>query len=112
LGVRQVSNASTIITIPSSWQTSIISGEGGLCEVRKEFTPMLFMIFICRTIASRLTAAPSAPRSWCRSTPRSLVGSPFTNIPSTGSIVTQRTPNRFSTASTGRRPAARRVSSV
>jgi hypothetical protein len=69
LGLRQVSNASTIITIPSSWQTSIISGEGGLCEVRRALTPMLFMIRICRMTASRLIAAPRAPRSWCRSTP-------------------------------------------
>ena len=39
-----MSNASTIITMPSSSQTSIISGEGGLCEVRKALTPMLFMM--------------------------------------------------------------------
>ena len=65
----QVSKASTIITIPSSWQTSIISGEGGLCEVLNALTPMLFMIFIWRMSASLLTAAPSAPSSWCRSTP-------------------------------------------
>ena len=67
--MRQVSKASTIITIPSSWQTSIISGEGGLCEVLNALTPMLFMIFIWRMSASLLTAAPSAPSSWCRSTP-------------------------------------------
>jgi hypothetical protein len=46
LGVRHVSKASTIITMPSSWQTSIISGEGGLCDVRNALTPMLLMIFI------------------------------------------------------------------
>jgi hypothetical protein len=72
-GVRQVSNASTIITMPSSWQTSIISGDGGLCDVRNALTPMLFMSFIWRINASRLMAAPRAPSSWCRSTPCSFM---------------------------------------
>ena len=49
--VRQESNASSIIRMPSRSQTAIISGAGGLCEVRRALTPMLFMICICRSTA-------------------------------------------------------------
>jgi hypothetical protein len=112
LGVRQVSNASTIITIPSSWQTSIISGDGGLCEVRNALTPMLFMIFICRMSASRLTAEPRAPSSWCRSTPWTFRYLPLRKKPSLGSIRNQRMPKGVSTLSTTRWPTRSFVRSV
>ncbi len=61
LPVCQESKASTIITMPSSSQTSSISGDGGLWDVRNALTPIDFMIFISRISASLLIAVPIAP---------------------------------------------------
>jgi hypothetical protein len=95
-----VSNASTIITMPSSSHSSTCSGDGGLCEVRKALTPMPFISLSCRASASRFTADPSAPWSWCRSTPWILWYSPLTKKPSFASNRTQRKPNRVLVVST------------
>ncbi|EXU64337.1 hypothetical protein Z951_31500 [Streptomyces sp. PRh5] len=92
LPVRQQSNASTSITMPSRSQSSISSGAGGLCEVRRALTPMLFMMVSWRSTASALTAAPSAPRSWWRSTPWSLAYRPFRENPRSGSKAAWRSP--------------------
>ena len=50
--MSQASNASTIITMPRRLQTSIISGEGGLCEVRNALTPIALSMLIWRHSAS------------------------------------------------------------
>lgn len=84
----QQSKASTIITMPNCSQTRIISGDGGLWEVLKALTPMDFIRVICRSSASALIAEPSAPWSWCRSTPWSLAWTPLTVRPSSGSTLT------------------------
>ncbi len=110
--MRQQSKASTSITMPISSQTSIISGAGGLCEVRKALTPIDFMMVIWRRIASMLTAAPSAPRSWCRSTPLILAYRPLRWKPSSGSTWKVRTPNGVRQVSTVRPPTRSSVCRV
>ena len=64
--------------------SSSSSGAGGLWLVRMAFTPMRFMISSWRSVARRLTAAPSAPRSWCMQTPCSCTRRPFSRKPLSG----------------------------
>jgi hypothetical protein len=90
--VCQQSNASTIITMPSSSHTAVSSGAGGLCAVRSALTPMLRISVICRRSASTCTTAPSGPWVACRSTPRSFIGVPLSEKPVAGSNVAVRMP--------------------
>ena len=77
------------------------SGAGGLCDVRIALTPMSRMISSCRSSARVFTAAPRAPRSWCRHTPRIFTGVPLRMNPRSGSNTNVRTPNGVSYSSQG-----------
>src|SRR5439155_18849398 len=65
----------------------------GLCEVRRAFTPIARMIWSWRSIARVFTAAPKAPRSWCRHTPRIFTGRPFRKNPESALKTNDSTPN-------------------
>jgi hypothetical protein len=112
LGVRQVSNASSIMRIPRRWHTSITSGEGGLCAVRRALTPIAFMIRSWRRAAWRLVTAPSAPWSWWRLTPRSFIRCPLSEKPASGETSNQRIPKVVDTRSITRPRRMSRVCSV
>src|SRR3984957_15659109 len=67
--------------MPSSSQTAISSGAGGLCAVRRAFTPILFISCICRASASKRTADPTAPSVAGRSTPWIFRDCPLSETP-------------------------------
>ena len=73
--------------------SSSSSGAGGLCEVRIALTPIARMISSWRSMARVFTAAPSAPRSWCRHTPRIFTRRPFRKNPESALKTNDRNPN-------------------
>ena len=99
-----MSKASSITMKPMRSVRSSSSGAGGLCEVRIALAPIARMISSCRSIARVFTAAPSAPRSWCRHTPRIFTWRPFKKNPESGRKTNDRTPNGVVYASQTLRP--------
>ena len=98
--------------MPSCSHTAISSGAGGLCAVRSAFTPMLFISCICRAIASKRTADPTAPSVACRLTPWIFRYWPLSENPAAGSNVTYRMPNGVATESAAAPPTDRSVRAV
>ena len=88
-----VSKVSSITRKPMRSHRSRNSGSTGLWDVLIALTPTSFSNVNLRTHTAMGTAAPTAPPSWCRQTPFSLIFLSFNQNPVAASNFVERIPN-------------------